>query len=141
FDTTYAFSPALSAFVEYTHENYYKRMVSRNRTPTSGTATILTCAGCDSPNNDWESTTRDVFDTYAVGLDFFIAKRFWFSPYYSLADGKGNVFSRALGDPRIITGPNAFVLTGGSTPEDSPQTATRIDEMSAVFKYKLTAHL
>jgi len=141
FDTTYAFSPALSAFVEYTRENYYKRMVSRNRTPPSGTATILTCGGCDSANNDWESTTRDVFDTYAVGLDFFLGKRFWFSPYYSLAAGKGNVFSRALGNPAIISGPNQFVLTGTTTPENYPQTATRIHEVAAVFKFKLTANL
>jgi hypothetical protein len=141
FDTTYAFSPAFSAFAEYTRENYYKRMISRNRTPTSGTATILTCTGCDTPNNDWESTTRDVFDTYAAGLDFFLGKRFWFSPYYSLADGKGNVFSRALGDRTITTGPNAFLLTGASTPEDYPQTTTRIHEVAAVFKFKLTANL
>jgi len=141
FDTTYAFSPAVSVFVEYTRENYYKRMVSRNRTPTSGTATILTCGGCDSANNDWESTTRDLFDTYAGGLDFFLGKRFWFSPYYSLASGKGNVFSRALGDPTIATGPNQFVLTGSSAPENYPETTTRIHEVVAVFKFKLTSSL
>jgi hypothetical protein len=140
-DMAYAFSPNVSAFVEYTRENYYKRMVSRNRTPTSGTATILTCNGCDSANNDWESTTRDVFDTYATGLDFFLAKRVWFTPYYSLADGKGNVFSRALGDPTITSGPNQFVLTGTNTPEDYPQTATRIHEVAGVFKFKLTENL
>src|SRR5207244_1920362 len=101
FDAAYTFSPAVSAFVDYTRENYYKRMISRSRTPPSGTATILTCSGCDTANNDWESITRDVFDTYAVGLDLFLGKRFWFSPYYSLTRGKGNVFSRALGDPTI----------------------------------------
>jgi len=141
FDTSYTFSPAASIFVEYARENYYKRMISRSRTPPTGTATILTCSGCDSANNDWESTARDVFDTYAVGLDFFLGKRFWFSPYYSLADGKGNVFSRALGDPTITSGPNQFTLTGSSTPEDYPQTATRIHEVAAVFKFKLTEKL
>jgi len=141
FDTTYAFSPAVSVFVEYTRENYYKRMISRNRTPTSGTATILTCSGCDSANNDWESTTRDLFDTYAGGLDFFLGKRFWFSPYYSLAAGKGNVLSRALGDPTIATGPNQFVLTGTSIPDNYPETTTRIHEVAAVFKFKLTENL
>ncbi len=141
FDTTYTFSPAVSAFVEYTRENYHKRMISRNRTPPSGTATILTCSGCDSANNDWESITRDIFDTYAGGFDFFLGRRFWFSPYYSLAAGKGNVLSRALGDPAITTGPNQFVLTGASAPENYPQTATRIHELSATFKFKLTANL
>ena len=116
-------------------------MISRNRTPPSGTATILTCNGCDSANNDWESTTRDVFDTYAAGLDFFLHKRVWFSPYYSLAAGKGNVFSRALGDPTITTGPNQFVLTGTSVPENYPETTTRIHEVTAVFKFKLTENL
>src|SRR4029079_12926221 len=129
FDASYAFNPAVSGFLEYTHENYYKRMISRYRVPTTGNATILTCSGCDTPNNDWESTTRDIFDTYAAGLDFFIGKRFWFSPSYSLAAGKGNVFSRALGNPAITTGPNQFTLTGTSTPEDYPQTTTRMHEV------------
>jgi MtrB/PioB family decaheme-associated outer membrane protein len=141
FDTSYTFSPAVSAFVEYARENYYKRMISRSRTPPSGTATILTCNGCDSPNNDWESTARDLFDTYAAGLDLFLGKRFWISPYYSLADGKGNVFSRALGNPTITSGPNQFVLTGTTAPEDYPQTTTRIHEFAAVFKFKLSENL
>src|SRR5205814_7863844 len=106
FDTTYAFSPAFSAFVEYTHEKYHKKMISRNRTPTSGTQTILTCTGCDTANNDWESTARDVFDTYTGGVDVFLGKWFWFSPYYSLAAGKANIYSRALGDPTVLTGAN-----------------------------------
>ena len=141
FDTTYSVSPNVSFFVEYTRENYYKRMASRYRTPPSGTATILTCNGCDTANNDWESTTRDLFDTYAGGLDIFLGKRFWFSPYYSLAAGKGNVLSRALGDSTIATGPNQFVLTGTSTPESYPETTTRIHEVAAVFKFKLTENL
>jgi hypothetical protein len=141
FDATYTFSPAASIFVEYANEKYYKRMISRNRTPTSGTQTILTCAGCDSPNNDWESTTNDIFKTYSAGFDFFLHKRFWISPYYSLADGNGNVFSRALGDPTITSGPNQFVLTGSNTPESYPQTVTRIHEAAAVFKFKLTPNL
>lgn len=116
-------------------------MISRSRTPTSGTATILTCSGCDSANNDWESTTRDVFDTYATGLDLFLWKRFWFSPYYSLAAGKGNVFSRALGDSTITTGPNQFVLTAATAPENYPETTTRIHEVAAVFKFKLSESL
>ncbi len=139
--TTFSVSPSVSTFVEYTRENYYKRMISRNRTPTSGTDTILTCSGCDSANNDWESTTHDVFDTYAAGMDFSVGKAFWFSPYYSLAAGKGNVFSRALGDSNITAGPNRFSLTGTSIPEDYPQTVTRIHELATVFKFKLTPNV
>jgi hypothetical protein len=141
FDTTYSFSSAASVFVEYTRENYSKRMISRSRTPPTGTATILTCNGCDTPNNDWESTARDVFNTYAAGLDLFLGGRVWLSPYYSLADGKGNVFSRALGNPAITTGQHQFALTGTSTPEDYPQTTTRIHEAAAVFKFKISENL
>jgi hypothetical protein len=141
FDTSYAFSSAVSAFVEFTHEDYHKRMISRSRTPASGTQTILTCTGCDTPNNDWESTYHDKFDTYAAGLDFFLAKRFWISPYYSLSAGTGLVNSRALGNPGITSGANAFTLTGTSTPEDYPETTTRIHEGVMVFKYKLTKSL
>jgi hypothetical protein len=140
-DASYAFSADLSAFVEYTHEDYHKRMISRSRTPTSGTQTILTCNGCDTANNDWESIYRDNFETYAGGLDVFLHKRFWISPYYSLAAGQGHVSSRALGNPGITTGPNDFTLTGTSTPENYPDTTTRIHELAVVFKYKLTSHL
>jgi len=141
FDAAYTFSPVASAFAEYTHENYYTRMVSRNRTPPPPGTTILGCNGCDSANNDWESTTRDVFDTYAVGLDFFLAKRIWFSPYYSLAAGIGRVRSRALGDPTITTGPNQFVLTGNNMAQDYPDSAARTHEVIAVIKFKLTDNL
>jgi hypothetical protein len=33
------------------------------------------------------------------------------------------------------------VLTGGTTPENYPQTATRIHEVAAVFKFKLSENL
>ena len=138
FEANYNFSPSFSAFAEYSRELYHKRMISRNRTPASRTQTIQTCTGCDTANNDWESVTRDIFDTYAIGLDIFAGKRLWCSPYYSLAAGKGNVFSRALGDPTITTGANAFLLTGTSTPESYPETTTRIHELAVVLKYKIT---
>jgi hypothetical protein len=141
FDAGYAFSPNISTFVEYSHETYHKRMISRSRTPTSGAQTILTCTGCDTANNDWESTYRDVFDTYAAGFDFFLFKKLWVSPYYSLAAGKGNVFSHALGDPTILAGPDKFLLTAGSMAQDYPETTTRIHEFATVFKYKLTKNI
>jgi hypothetical protein len=141
FDTSYAFSSAISGFVEYTHEDYHKRMISRSRTPTSGNQTILTCSGCDTANNDWESTYHDKFDTYVAGLDLFFAKKFWISPYYSLAAGLGDVNTHALGNAGITSGPNQFTLTGTSTPQDYPETTTRIHEGVVVFKYKLTKNL
>src|SRR5690242_12691683 len=141
FDATYAMSPAVSLFAEYAHERYHKRMISRSRTPPTGTQTILTCTGCDTANNDWESTYRDIFDTYSAGVDLYLGKKFYFSPYYSLAAGKGLVNSRALGNPGIATGANRFLLTGTSAAEAYPETTTRIHEVVAVFKYKLRENI
>ena len=141
FDGSYALNSNASLFAEYTREHFHSRMISRTRTPATGTQTILTCAGCDSPNNDWESITRDIFDTYTAGFDFFFKRRIWFSPYYSLAAGKNNVFSRALGDPTIKTGSNAFLLTGANAPENYPQVTTRIHEAVGVLKLKITENL
>ena len=140
-DGSYSFNPQVSLFAEYARENYRTRMISRNRTPTSGAQTILTCTGCDTANNDWESTTRDVFDTYTVGFDFFLKKRIWVSPYYSLSAGTGNVFSRALGNPAISSGTDAFLLTGGSTAENYPETTVRSHDLNAVVKVKITKNL
>jgi MtrB/PioB family decaheme-associated outer membrane protein len=140
-DANYMFSPAASLFAEYTHERYYKRMISRSRTPTSGTQTILTCTGCDTANNDWESSYHDIFDTYAGGLDLYLGKKVYLTTYYSLSAGKGNVFSSALGNPTITTGLNAFTLTGTSTPQSYPETTTRIHEIGVVFKYTLTKNI
>jgi MtrB/PioB family decaheme-associated outer membrane protein len=148
FDASYALSPEVSLFAEYTHERYYKRMISRNRTPpASGTQTILNCVvsnvlgGCDTANNDWESAYHDIFDTYAAGMDLYLGKKVYLTTYYSLAAGKGNVFSSALGDPTITTGPDKFRLTGTSEAQNYPETTTRIHELAVVFKYKLTKNL
>ena len=148
FDANYTLSPDVSLFAEYTHERYYKRMISRSRTPpASGTQTILNCVvsgllgGCDTANNDWESTYHDIFDTYAAGVDLYLGKKVYLTTYYSLAAGKGNVFSNALGDPTITTGPDRFVLTGTSQAQDYPETTTRIHELGVVFKYNLTKNI
>ena len=68
FDVDYLMSDQVSLFAEYAREKYHKRMISRNRTPASGMSTSLgwgTGQACDTPNNDWESTYRDFFDTCA----------------------------------------------------------------------------
>jgi len=119
-------------------------MISRNRTPSSGTSTLVDCGtgnACDTPNNDWESVYRDIFHTYAAGIDLSPAKKVYLTAYYTLSDGTGNVTSRALGDPTITTGPNKFTLTGTSAAADYPQTTTRIHELAVVFKFKITRKL
>jgi hypothetical protein len=142
-DVNYTFSPEVSLFAEYTRENYYKRMISRYRAPTSGTQTILTCNGCDTANNDWESSYSDVFDTYAAGVDFFLASKVYLSAFYSLSDGKGRIPSRFLGDPTILAPAttNRFLLVGTTAAVPYPQSNTRIHELALVFKYKLSKNV
>lgn len=144
-DANYALSPDISFFAEYTYERYHKRMVSRNRSPFATGAPFCSAGGCDSANNDWESLYRDLFDTYAAGFDFYFAKKAYFTPYYSLSAGKGNIYSRFLGDPdptRFPSGdPDTFRLVGASAAVPYPETTTRIHEVGIVFKYKFTKNI
>lgn len=143
FDVNYTFNPDISFFAEYTYERYHKRMVSRNRSPFAAAAPFCSAGGCDSANNDWESTYRDLFDTYAAGFDFYVGKKAYFTPYYSLSAGKGNIDSRFLGDStlRAAGDPDKFVLFGSSAAVPYPETTTRIHEVGIVFKYKLTENI
>ncbi|MGC2322721.1 MAG: MtrB/PioB family outer membrane beta-barrel protein, partial [Terriglobales bacterium] len=137
----YAVSPQLTLFAEYSHEHYYRRLISRDRAPTSGAQTILTCTGCDSANNDWESTTPELVDIWTAGADTYFNKKIYFSTYYSLSAARANTFSRFLGDPTITTGANAFILNGASAATNYPESVNRLHEVVAVFKYKLTKNL
>jgi Putative outer membrane beta-barrel porin, MtrB/PioB len=141
FDGDYALSAQVSLFAEYSHERYYKRIISRYRTPTSGTQTILTCSGCDSANNDWESVTKEPVDIYSAGVDLYLGKKAYLTTYYSLSATKGNVLSRFLGDPTITTGANKFALTGTNAAVDYPETVNRFHDVAVIFKYKLSENL
>src|SRR4029077_9562607 len=112
FDADYALSTQVTVFAEYSHERYYKRMISRNRTPPAAAATLITaCNGCDTPNNDWESTAREKVDIYSAGVDLYLGRKAYFTTYYSLAAGRANVDSRFLGDPTLTApGANQFLL-------------------------------
>src|SRR5262249_50056747 len=71
FDADYAVSAQMTFFAEYSHERYHKRMVSRYRQPVTLPTTILTCTnGCDTANNDWESTAQEPVDIYTAGADW-----------------------------------------------------------------------
>jgi hypothetical protein len=129
----------VSLFFEYSHEYDYRRLISRDRSPTTGT--ILACTGCDTPNNDWESTTPEKVDIWTAGADTYLRKKAYFTAYYSLSAGRANTFSRFLGDPTIATGPNAFILNGTAAATNYPETVSRTHEVVGVFKYKLTRHL
>lgn len=146
FDADYALSTQVTLFAEYSHERYYKRIISRNRTPAAAGQTILTCNGCDSANNDWESVTREPVDIVTGGVDLNLGKKVYFSTYYSLSATKGNVLSRFLGDPTIIgtaaaPNPNNFTLIGTNAAVDYPETVNRLHDVAVIFKYKLTENL
>jgi len=142
FDADYALSTQVTLFAEYSREKYHKRMITRYRTPVADPVTILTCNGCDTANNDWESVAREPVDIYTIGADTYFSKKIYFTAYYSLSAGRGNVDSRALGDPTINTpGPNQFLLTGTNAAVNYPETVNRNHEVVVVFKYKLTEKL
>jgi len=141
FDADYALMTQVSLFAEYSHERYYKRIISRYRAPTSGVQTILTCAGCDSANNDWQSVTREPVDIYSGGVDLYFGKKAFFTTYYSLSATKGNVLSQPLGDPTILAGANQFLLIGTNAAVNYPETVNRIHEFAVIFKYKLRENL
>jgi hypothetical protein len=51
------------------------------------------------------------------------------------------VDSHFLGDPTILAGPDAFLLTGTSAAVPYPETVDRSHEVGVIFKYKLTDRL
>jgi MtrB/PioB family decaheme-associated outer membrane protein len=143
FDADYAIARQVSLFAEYSYENYHKRMITRNRTPFNPpVTTILNCNGCDTANNDWESVAREPVNIYTVGADMYFGKKVYFTTYYSLSAGKGNVFSRPLGDPTITAnGPDHFLLVGTNAAVNYPETVNRNHEVVVIFKYKLSEKL
>src|SRR5258707_1029685 len=74
FDADYALSSHVTLYVEYSREHYYQRMITRYRTPPGTGQNIVTCNGCDTANNDWQSTSTDPVDVYSVGVDLYLCK-------------------------------------------------------------------
>jgi MtrB/PioB family decaheme-associated outer membrane protein len=158
FDVDYAILPEATLFAEYSRESYHKRMVTRYRAPesTSGTGGCgpnslgsANRGACDSANNDWESTSREMVDIYSSGVDFTFgkSKKIYLTTYYSLAAVKGNVFSRYLGDPvghpnlPVANDPARFMLVGTNAAVDYPETVNRTHEISVLLKFKITDKL
>jgi MtrB/PioB family decaheme-associated outer membrane protein len=142
FDADYAASQEVTFFAEYSHERYHKRMVTRYRQPVSPPTTILTCTnGCDTANNDWESTAQEPIDIYSIGADGKLGKKITFSTYYSLSAGRAHVDSRPLGDQTLTApGPNQFTLNGTNAATPYPMTVNRTHEVALVLKYKLSSN-
>jgi MtrB/PioB family decaheme-associated outer membrane protein len=151
-DADFTLSPQVSLFAEYSREHNYRRMISRNRTPAGTGLDILTCAGCDTANNDWESTTPEKVDIWTAGADTYLGKKVSLTTYYSLTAGHSDTLSRFLGingiDPSSGTDCSnsgsafcRFLLVGTSAATDYPESVSRTHEVVAVFKYKLTRNI
>ena len=144
-DIDFSLTNYMTLFGEYSYERYHKRMASRYRVPGSTTPLPLDCSnsthGCDSANNDWESSANDRIHIFSLGSDINVGKKIFFTTYYSLSAAKGNVLSRPLGNPALTTGPDKFLLTGTNAAVDYPETVSRTHEVAAIFKFKLTRSL
>jgi MtrB/PioB family decaheme-associated outer membrane protein len=148
-DADFTLSPQVSLFAEYSREHNYRRMISRNRTPADD---IQTCAGCDTANNDWESTTPEKVDIWTAGADTYLGKKISVTTYYTLTAGHSDTLSRFLGingvDPSSgIDCSNSgssfcqFRLVGTTAATNYPESVSRTHEVVAVFKYKLTRNI
>jgi hypothetical protein len=145
FDSDISLTSNITFFAEYSYERYYKAMASRYRVPGGATPTPLDCSisgrGCDSANNDWASTSRDLVHIFSFGFDTQMGKKATFDTYYSLSAAKGHVDSFPLGDPTTTTGPDKFLLTGTNAAVPYPETTSRNHEVVAIFRYKLTKNV
>jgi len=149
-DADFTLTPQVSLFAEYSREHNYRRMISRNRSPADD---ILTCAGCDTANNDWESTTPEKVDIWTAGADTYFGKKVYLTTYYTLSAGHSNTLSHFLGingiDPATgndcansaTTSACRFLLVGTTAATNYPESVSRTHEVVAVFKYKLTRNL
>jgi MtrB/PioB family decaheme-associated outer membrane protein len=152
-DADFTLSPQVSLFAEYSREHNYRRMISRNRTPPGEGQDITTCAGCDTANNDWESTTPEKVDIWTAGADIHFGKKIFLSTYYSLTAGHSDTLSHFLGtngiDPSTgddcansaTTAACRFLLVGTTAATNYPESVSRTHEVVAVFKYKLTPNI
>jgi MtrB/PioB family decaheme-associated outer membrane protein len=152
-DADFTLLPQVSLFAEYSREHNYRRMISRNRTPAGSGQDILTCAGCDTANNDWESTTPEKVDVWTVGADTYSGKKIYLTTYYSLTAGRSDTLSRFLGingiDPSsgtdcansASTSFCRFLLVGTTAATSYPESVSRTHEVVAVLKYKLTRNI
>ena len=121
-------------------------MISRNRTPPDSGLDISTCVGCDTANNDWESTTPEKVDIWTAGADTNLGKRLYLTTYYSLTAGHSDTLSRFLGINGInpstgtdcanssSTSPCRFLLVGTNAATSYPESVSRTHEVVAVFR-------
>jgi len=158
-DFDYLLGENVTLFGEYSRERITNRLVSRQRSantasqvgcPAPAGAPVARVKDCD-PINDWMMSSKDIVDAYFVGADFAFHKKLNVSLYYSLAAAQGTMSSDGV-NCQVGKGPNAFcrdnfpnwTLDSAANPVvtfDFPETVTRLHEVTAVAKFKLTDKL
>ena len=151
FGVDYAANKQVSIFGDYTREKYNNNMVTRQRNVNTVAGVEVFDAASDSPGNDWTSANRDIIDTYTTGVDLYLSKKVYITTYYSLSAGKGLNNTTALGNAAMFAaGGPFFVPANGAIPaakflvttvQNFPETTTRLHEVGAVFKFKITKNL
>ena len=151
FGADYAASKQFSIFGEYMREKYRDNMVSRQRNVNTIAGAEVFDTASDTPGNDWASADRNFIDTYTTGVDLYLSKKVYVTTYYSLSAGKGLNNTTALGNAAMYAaGGKYYVPAQGVVPAakflvttvmNFPETTTRLHEVGAVFKFKLTKNL
>ena len=126
FELTYSPRPEFSLFAEYTREKYRYSQRSRQRVPPTATAPAN-----DSSNNDWQSRTSDLVDTWGTGwLGSLFKNKVNLEAFYSLSAAKGSILTTALGSASIP----GFLVT---TARDYPDTNNRFHQVVSSIKFQL----
>ena len=127
FELTYSPRPEISLFAEYTREKYRYSQRSRQRVPLTATAPAN-----DSSNNDWQSRSRDLVDTWGAGwLGSLFKNKVTFETFYSLSAAKGSILTTALGSPSIP----GFLVT---TARNYPDTNNRYHQVVSTIRFQLS---
>jgi hypothetical protein len=155
-DFNYLLGENVTVFGDYSRERITNRLVSRQR--AANTASQVGCpsptaAGavdCD-PINDWVMNSKDIIDSYFVGTDLTFHKDVNVSVYYNLSAARGTMLSDGV-NCQVGNGPNAYCRTNfpnwrldnATNPVvtfNFPENFTRLHEVRAIAKFKLTDEL
>ncbi len=125
-DASYLLGANLSLFGNYAYERYKSDQRSRQYSGPMGSAPVNS-----TPNNDWESYIRDGIHTVGAGISASgLRRKLNVDSFYSLSMAKGNIATRALGDPRLP----GFLVTAV---QDYPETGNRFHTVTGAVRYQL----
>ncbi|MFB3917519.1 MAG: MtrB/PioB family outer membrane beta-barrel protein [Terriglobales bacterium] len=158
FDVNYVLTKNVVLFAEYTREHNTSRILG-GRPSTSPCSQDVngfwTSSNCD-PINDVITFTKDVVNTYFAGADITFSRKANVSIYYSLSAAQSNINSEGVncqigghGTPVVGTAFcdqtfanwNLDSATNPAVAFGYPESVSRIHEVGAIAKFKLTQNL